>query len=191
MRNLVLLFLACCISTVSLAQTGLNKRSIEILPDSQLTITGDTNISKFSCSFNSELLPQNLEVTYSTNSSQIDLKNAVLVLNNNGFNCGNRQINNDFHSLLKTEEHPEIKLEIKRIILEDPSKAKADVIISIAGKQNRYTIPVRVVSQPATCFEGSLELDIKDFSLEPPKKMFGIIKVKDDIVINFNLSVEK
>lgn len=63
----------------------------------------------------------------------------------------------------------------------------AQVEISIAGKKKQYVVPMKIVSTPATCFEGSLQLDINDFELQPPKKLFGMIKVKEDIEINFNL----
>lgn len=190
MKKVVLLLLSFCFSALSVAQNNFKKKDIHILPQSQLTITGDTNISAFSCIFNPKKLPNSILVLHVNNPSEIQLKNAILVLNNEGFDCGNKQINKDFHSLLQTEEYPEIRLEVKKIRLEKDSKAKAEVNISIAGKQNQYSVPVRIVSEPATCFEGSLELDINDFGLEPPKKLFGMIKVKEDIQINFNLSVE-
>ncbi len=40
-------------------------------------------------------------------------------------------------------------------------------------------------------FKGILKLDIKDFDLEPPKKLFGMIVVKDEIEINFDLINKK
>lgn len=160
-----------------------------ILPQSQLLISGDTNISDFNCNFDSEMLPSDCAVTFTRKGNEVAFRNAILVLNNRGFDCGNKQINKDFHALLQTKEHPSIALELKKIDLKSPDSALAQVTISIAGEKKTYELPVKVLSTPETCFSGILELDINDFGLEPPKKAFGLIKVKEDIKISFNLTV--
>lgn len=179
------------VTSFSFGQGSSNQRTINILPESQLMITGDTNITDFRCSFDSEMLPSNCAVSFTRNGDGYSFKNANLVLNNLGFDCGNRQINKDFHALLQTEEYPSIELELKKIRLQGDESAIAQVVIHIAGKKNSYEVPVKVLSNPATCFEGKLKLDINDFGLQPPRKAFGLIKVKEDIEISFNLTVEK
>ena len=174
---------------LAIAQIPSHQKTLNILPQSQLLISGDTNISEFSCNFESKMLPSNCAVTFTDKGNAIAFRNAVLVLNNRGFDCGNKQINKDFHALLQTGEHPSIILELKEISLKTATSAVARVNIKIAGKEKLYELPVKVLSTPATCFEGKLQLDINDFGLEPPKKAFGLIKVKEDIEVSFNLMV--
>ena len=189
MRNPIFFILIFCLTGFSFAQSAVTQKTFMILPQSQLMISGDTNISDFSCNFDARMLPTNCAVTFHKNGDGIAFSNAVLVLNNRGFDCGSRQINKDFHALLQTEKHPSIQLELKKVNLRSPNQPSAQVIISIAGKKKVYELPVKVLSKPETCISGTLELDISDFGLEPPKKAFGLIRVKEDIKINFNLTV--
>lgn len=173
------------------AQNGNDNRTIKIMPDSKLTITGDTNISKFLCEFDSEMIPSTRKVKVSGNEDELDFENAILTLDNTGFDCGNRGINKDFHALIQTEEYPEISLELKKLCINTSTSATADLIITIAGEMKTYKVPVKIIDGDIPQYRGDLTLNINDFNLEPPKKMFGLIVVKEDIDINFNLNVEK
>lgn len=164
--------------------------TIEILPQSELTITGDTNINKFECNFDASCLEGNRKISFETQGSRISFKNAVLVLQNENFDCGNRPINKDFHSLLQTEIYPEILLELKQVFLKNKKTGTADVTISIAGIKKDYQLPVEIVKGKNLHFKGKLHLNINDFNLKPPKKLFGAIVVNEDIDINFNLTVK-
>src|SRR5690606_35331820 len=173
-----------------LAQNGIEKRTVQILADSELTITGDTNINKFQCGFDTKRLERSKEISFTKQGNNLKFKNAVLVLNNEGFDCGNKAINKDFHSLLRTNEYPTISLEVTELVIQNDSQALAKVDITIAGKNKNYTLPVNIADTPVDCFTGTLKLDINDFGLKPPKKMFGLIVVKEDIEINFNLTIK-
>lgn len=64
---------------------------------------------------------------------------------------------------------------------------EATVKINIGGKENTYLVPVTIDNTDTNRFAGKLKLDIRDFGLEPPKKFLGLIVIKEDIEINFNL----
>ncbi len=174
-------------SLMGWAQDGFVAKSIEILPNSELSITGDTNINKFGCDFNTFYLEQCKEIIYYKNGNHISFKNATLSLKNEGFDCGNKGINKDFHSLLNTEEYPKITLELTEITLDKADKGKACVKISIAGKEKAYFVPIDIIAAPTNRFIGKLKLNISDFGLQPPKKMLGLIIIKKEIEINFDL----
>lgn len=173
------------------AQNTADNRTIEIMPDSKLTITGDTNINKFLCEFDSDMIPSSRKVMVSRNQEEFHFENAILILDNTGFDCGSKGINKDFHELIQTEEYPEISLELKKLHINTPTRATADLIISIAGETKAYRVPVKIVDGDTPQYRGDLTLNINDFNLIPPKKMFGLIIVKENIEINFNLNVEK
>lgn len=169
-------------------QIGYKPKSIEILANSELSITGDTNINKFGCYFNTFYLEPSKDILYQKNAKNINFKNAVLTLKNKSFDCGNKAINKDFHSLLNTEEYPKITLEVTEISLEKINQGKACVVITIAGIEHTYVVPVTIVNGPINRFSGKLNLDIRDFGLKPPKKLLGLIIIKEEIEINFNLA---
>lgn len=191
MRNLLLCCMLLCFTPLCKAQDGFEEKKIEILANSELTITGDTNISKFKCEFDTRLLERIVPVIFQNNSGHIIFENAVLTLDNKGFDCGNKAINKDFHSLMQTNKYPQISLELLDIRMQSEELAYASIIIRMAGKQKRYTLPVDLFTSPLDSYRGKLKLNISDFGLEPPKKMFGLIVIKEDIEINFNLRIKK
>lgn len=190
MKTVLLYLLLLGFSALSYAQNGFQKKSIQILPESKLTITGDTNINEFLCAYNTSLIPQTGNMKFTGNPEEIRFENAILKLDNKGFDCGNKAINKDFQTLIKSNEYPEIELELKELCFKTNNQAIALITISIAGKQKDYKVPVIIKENPVAQYAGKLKLDINDFNLIPPKKLFGLIVVKEDIEINFNLIVE-
>lgn len=190
MKRLMLISLILCFTSFGVAQNNFEKTTVQILPGSHLTITGDTNISKFKCDFDTKSLERTKPIEFKVTDNHINFKNAVLKLDNRGFDCGNRAINKDFHELLKTEQYPEITLELTEVHMYDEKNASAHIKITIAGKKKDYALPIQINGTANKSFAGKLSLDIKDFGLEPPKKMFGLIVIKDEIEINFNLAVK-
>lgn len=187
MNRFILYCLVFLFSLKGWTQNGFVAKSIEISQDSELSITGDTNINKFGCDFNTFYLEQCTDVVYHKNGNTISFKNAVLSLKNEGFDCGNKAINKDFNSLLNTKKYPKITLELTEITLFKADKGNACVKIVIAGKEKVFVVPVDIVVAPANRFIGKLKLDIGDFGLEPPKKLLGLIVIKEEIEINFDL----
>ncbi|MFN4762406.1 YceI family protein [Gillisia sp. Q332] len=191
MKTILFFPLLLLFTMMGFSQNGTNNRTIKIKPDSKLTITGDTNISKFLCEFDSEMIPSTRKIAVSGNQEELHFQNAILILDNTGFDCGSKGINKDFHALIQTEKYPEISLELKKLCINTPTQAIADLIITIAGETKAYKVPVKIVAGETPQYRGDLTLNIHDFNLEPPKKMFGLIVVKENIEIKFNLKVEK
>lgn len=191
MKTILLYSFLLLFFTAGIAQNGSRNTNVNILPSSTLTISGDTNISAFTCAYDPEMIPSANKVKVTEKHDQLFFENAILTLNNKGFDCGSRGINKDFHTLIKTEEYPCILLELKKLTMDTPKSAVADVLISIAGIKKNYKLPVEIIEGEIPQYKGNLTLNINDFKLEPPKKMFGLIVVKEDIDINFNLNVEK
>lgn len=189
MKTVLLYLLLIGLSALSYAQNGFQKKSIQI-PESNLTITGDTNIKEFLCAYNTSLIPQTGNMKFTGKSEEICFEIAILKLDNKGFDCRNKAINKDFQSLIKSNEYPEIELELKELCFNTPNQPIAQITISIAGKQKDYKVPVIIKENPVSQYAGKLKLVINDFNLILPKKLFGLIVVKEDIEINFNLIVK-
>ncbi len=128
------------------------------------------------------------------------LTNAILQINVDGFDCGNQIMNKDFKNLLKEKEEPYITLQIKNIepsydfiVSREPGLSEigfARVEIALAGAKNEYLIPLNsfdeVISQ---YYMGQLTLNITDFQLDPPKKFLGLVKVEEEITVDFKLNL--
>lgn len=164
-----------------------NDLKVHISPKSTLYIKGTSNVNTFICAFDAAQLQDAKEIQYRKNGSSLHLEGAILQLQNTGFDCGNKGINKDFHQLLKTDQFPYIRLEVREIT-SAANSTKAMVTIEIANSKKDYVVPVTSPSM-ASVYEGKLCVDIKDFDLTPPKKMMGLITVHDEIEINFNLAL--
>lgn len=189
-QKMVRFVLICLIFTFTVSgwtQDVFFPKSIEISQKSKLSISGDTNINTFGCAFDTFYLEPCRDVFYKKAGSNIVFRNALLSLRNEGFNCGNKAINKDFHDLLQTKDHPRITLELTEINLSQNNKGMACVKISIAGRENTYFVPVQIFNGPTNRFVGTLSLNIRDFGLEQPKKLLGLIVIKEEIEINFDL----
>ncbi len=181
----------CMLLTVS-STTGTYKINVKIHPDSQLTIVGNTNINKFNCGFDSKTLEEPIPVEFRRKGDNIYFKKAKLKLNTYLFDCGKKLINKDFQDLIKAETYPDIYLILKEVIpsTTDKNLVNAKVDFKIAGKTKEYTVPVTYDGKDDLSISGKLQLNIRDFDLENPKKLMGLIKVDDVITINFNLHID-
>ena len=182
----VILLMVCSLN----AQNTFHKKSVQVLPSSTLTITGDTNIKDFTCNFDVSYLNKPQVIMAQKAADLISFQNAVLALNTKGFDCGSRAINKDFHDLIKSDRYPKILLDMKKVKLTSEKKGVANVDITIAGITRSYQIPVEIKNGLVSEFKGIMQLNINDFNLEAPKKLFGMIVVKDDIQINFDLKIK-
>ncbi|HUH47230.1 MAG TPA: YceI family protein [Arenibacter sp.] len=166
---------------------------VYIAAESRLKISGTTNINTFTCNFNTVEMMDPIRVRYVQTGSKYIFHKADLILDNQGFDCGNRGINRDFHGLLKSKEYPHILLRLKEIetVSTDTSYLNAVVDIEIAGRTNTYSVPVKFDQKENMCILGELKLNLDDFKLKAPKKVLGLISVHETITINFDLAVRK
>jgi len=165
------------------------KISINDLKESDLFIKGRTNVSTFTCLFDIAYLKECQEIVYSENTGEFSFKNAILVLDTHGFDCGSRPINRDFNTLLQTDEYPEVTIEVKKAQIVETG-AIATLAIGIAGKVRDYKVPVNITQILQTHFKGALQLNLSDYALEMPKKLFGLIEVGDEIEVHFDISAQ-
>lgn len=188
MRNIVYA-VVILLSAILNAQEDYSSITITNLNNSNLVIEGRTNICGFRCEFDADYLKENQEILVSKNETGLNFKNAVLALDTNGFDCGNKQMNRDFNALLKADSYPEIILELKTVETSNYTVI-ATAIIHIAGKTHLYKLPVIKTQTAETHFTGVLRLLLSDFELEFPKKLFGWIEVNDAIEIHFDIAAQ-
>ena len=168
------------------AQGDFEKEDIKILPESELIIAGSTNVNKFDCKFNIDLISDWKQIKYSQEDNFIHFNDLRLHLLTKGFDCGNKRMNADFQDLLICEKYPEIEIKINRIELFSKEYSKAYITVKLAGQVNNYNLPVHISQNH---FQGKFKMNIRDFGLEPPTKALGLIEVDEQIEVQFNLKV--
>lgn len=170
-----------------------HEKTIHISPGSQLKIIGTSNVKDFDCVFNIKNIDQPIPVIYREKGSSIFFENTTIVLENAFFDCGGKGINRDFHDLLKSKQHPEIHLSLKEIKNKSSKKNKVEAIVEmeIAGVSKLYAMHADIHRDEDLLISGILRLNISDFGLEAPKKMFGLIVVSEEITIDFQLLIKE
>ena len=162
--------------------------SVLITPESELVIKGTTNINSFKCKFNIKEINKPIPLYYNVVNDKIVFERARLVLDNECFDCGNNGMNKDFMKLLKSDEYPEIELQLREVNKNNGSHINALLELRIAGKSKSYHVPLIVKDKVDIFVSGTLKVDITDFNLEAPKKALGLIVVSDDVEIGFHLN---
>jgi hypothetical protein len=170
-------------------------------PGSKLSILGRTNVNHFQCKYTEAIQPDVMQVNVRATEDGLCFSNAYIRLQTIHFKCGPSQMNQDLQAFLKVKEHPHafirlLKLDISGEEMRNMSSQTALSLmeISLAGVTKRYQIPVSITHEGDEYgFAGSLELNICDFNLEPPVVMMGLIRVKEEVKVDFTLKacVEK
>jgi hypothetical protein len=165
--------------------------SVLITSDSELVIKGTTNINSFKCKFNIKEIDKPIPLYYQVIDDKMVFEKAKLVLDNECFDCGNNGMNRDFMKLLKSDEYPEIELQLKQVNKNNGSQINALLELRIAGKEKSYYVPLSLKDKEHIFVSGTLKVDITDFNLEAPKKALGLIVVSDYVEISFQLNFKE
>lgn len=169
----------------------INTTSVLIAPESELIIKGTTNVNSFQCEFNIKEINKPISLYYTIVDDKIIFEKAKLVLDNECFDCGNKGMNKDFMKLLKSEQYPEIELQLREIYKNNVTTVNALLELHIAGKAKSYYIPLSLKDKEHIFVSGTLKVDITDFNLEAPKKAMGLIVVSDRVEISFQLNFKE
>ncbi len=161
-----------------------------------IDINGETNLSNFHLSqVLDNRLYLNIEDTHwsrtADSSSMTEMHIPV-----KQFSTTNPLLYHDFLELLKVEEHPEIIIRIPKDQLENVfygSRAvDPKISITLAGTTHTYRIRCQVNSCNGRniFLRGEKEVKLTDFNIDPPVKSLGLIRVKNEVIINFGFNLE-
>lgn len=168
---------------------SMTKTKVKISSKSEVSICGKSNINSFRCTYNSNLLEEEIIVTsIKSTENIIYLNNARIAIKSNGFDCCHDMITKDLKKTLKADSYDNINIQLKEIEI-DNDNLTSRIEIEIAGKTKDYLVPMNF-NEKNNNVKGTLKLNIKDFNLKSPKKMFGMIEVKEHVDINFNLFLQ-
>ncbi|MFD2941434.1 hypothetical protein [Flavobacterium notoginsengisoli] len=143
----------------------------------KIEITGLSTVGKYNCS-NTFTIKDTVYVNcIKKNTFNTEIKMS-------DFDCGNKIMTKDLQGTVKVKKFPNSTVSISDI---KPSgkNYKCRLNFYITDKTLKYKDFILYNTDDK--IQGTLSLKFSDIELEPPVKMAGLIKVKDDIVINFSL----
>ncbi|OFX69567.1 MAG: hypothetical protein A2X12_01490 [Bacteroidetes bacterium GWE2_29_8] len=148
-----------------------------------------------------------LNIKIKTNIDEIEFKQ--IIKNNNALYCNqtlgkynitipvkefiapNKMIYDDFVEMLKGNEYPNISIYISKSILNFDTNRDTviypEMTINLAGvsKVDKTLCHVKKISSDSCYIYGEKKLLFTDFNLLPPTKLFGLVKVSNDINVKF------
>lgn len=178
-------FLAVVVIISGVYTGSAQKLQAEVQTGSKMEIHGSSNVNHFTCFFPAEEIES---LSFDFNKDAMLFRKAETRLPVATFDCGGSGINRDFRELLQEKKHPDVKINLRRIRLTSSKEALASIDLEIAGIKNNYHLPVSFQKkEDYFTTSATLPLNIDDFNLEQPRKLFGLIVVHKEIEITFDL----
>ena len=163
--------------------------------NSTLRVQGKTNVNKFTCNIK-QYAEKDTIICLGDASKAIrltgELKMDVL-----SFNCHSKMITNDFRKTIKADKYPMLiirflSLETMPILGNNTEAIKGWVEVELAGVVKKFQLIYSFAKGPSNQIqlEGGRNFSFSDFKLTPPKKLGGMIKIKDAFDVNFMLTLQ-
>ena len=154
---------------------------------SYILISGESNINQFNFTYD---LHKHALVEASDRSK--DSGQLELVLPIKDFKTSNPLMYDDFLQMMKESQYPRIVIGIPEnqlVSLEQQSNTVCPSMnITIAGITRTYKIDCSLMNcSENTLLIGSQKIMLSDFKLKPPEKLYGLVKVDDEITVNFSI----
>lgn len=164
-----------------------------VLPDSQLTIDGKTNVNAFKCAI-SQYKGRDTLVLHEggANVRPVFVKGSVS-LDASTFDCGMALMTSDFRKTIESKSYPFIVIDF--ISFErtprygDEERFKGIVKISLSGVTRLFEMDcaIEANSSGKIHLTGEKNFTFSDFNLQPPKRMMGLVKVDQSLSVGFHL----
>ncbi len=148
-----------------------------IINQIKIEILGNSTVGKYKCD-----CPHTFRDTiYLNSTTKNSLKSEISTDN---FDCGNKIMNKDLKTTIKVKKFPKSTVTITNI---KPSgnNYKCSLNFKITDKTLSYQN--LHLTNTKDFLEGTVAVKFTDLGLEPPTKMAGVIKVKNEFVIHFLL----
>ncbi|MBN1651219.1 MAG: YceI family protein [Bacteroidales bacterium] len=155
-------------------------------------IHGESNLSDFWLKYAGHIKLNLFENKIPADSSQTD---QVFELPINEFDAQNNQIKRNFKQLVRADEFPSIFIQFKEEFCKSEEHIekhkKGYVQIQIGGIKRLVEVQCQAekVSKTERLYKGLASIKLTDFGLIPPNKFFGLVQVKDTILITFEVLV--
>jgi len=109
------------------------------------------------------------------------------------FQCTNKFAYKDFLELLNEPQFPLLTVSIPQKTINRRETGDLvilhDVLLTIAGVSKKYDINCRIEynDNRVQVLIGSAKIKLTDLDIEPPVKTLGMIRIKNEIIVNFGL----
>lgn len=171
-----------------------------VQPQSMLQIQGKTNVNSFQCYCAPPASVVGFNAESSSETQKINFKKAALTVLTKSLDCRHKIMNRDMYQMLKAEHYPTITLSISQVLIPIHSinarwkltgPIATEAYLTLAGIKRKIDLLV-TISQPFSNiyrFTAKKSLLLTDFGLTPPTALMGMVKVKNEIILDIDLYI--
>lgn len=173
---------------------------VMVHPQSMLQIQGKTNVNSFQCYCAPPASVVGFNAESSSETQKINFKKAALTVLTKSLDCRHKIMNRDMYQTLKAEHYPTITLSISQVLIPIHSinarwkltgPIATEAYLTLAGMKRKIDLLV-TISQPFSNiyrFTAKKSLLLTDFGLTPPTALMGMVKVKNEIILDIDLYI--
>lgn len=154
-----------------------------IVNEKTISVSGQTSLGGFKCDYCDESYRDTLFIDSSRSHSDQELVFEIPV---QSFSCGNFLLNRDFRKTIKAEEYPKARIRVKNIRTKG-SNYSCDLSVDLAGKKLEYK--GLELKKDNGQLQSNLILSFEQLELSTPSKMGGLIKVEEELALEFRLGI--
>ncbi|GET31861.1 hypothetical protein PbJCM13498_07240 [Prolixibacter bellariivorans] len=170
-----------------------NARYSGVCQLAKVRIDGSTNVNQFHFYYRHVLTEGFSLAVLPAGSNSLDSLSFFIPIEH--IDASNPAMFDDFKELLKASKYPEIKITISDAellhIFTSRDVKNIPLNITIAGMTNDYVSPIEVVNNEENqlVVRGRTRIQLTDYNISPPRRFLGMIRVKDEVFINFEIKL--
>ncbi|MDO9376881.1 MAG: YceI family protein [Ferruginibacter sp.] len=160
--------------------------------NSSLQVAGMSNVNEFSCNIREYAAKDT--ITCSDEPAKTITLSGELEMDIMSFNCNSNVITKDLRKTLKAETYPTfnirfLSLQSMPALLRKTELIKGCLEVELAGVVKKFELNYTFTAIGAGYIKltGSHRFCFSDFNLSPPRKLAGLIKIKDEFDVSFQL----
>jgi hypothetical protein len=172
---------------------------ITVLPASVLTVEGKSTLRDWKCKaglVQSAITSQGEDPIRLVAGGEKAITAVELTIPIAKLDCSNGTMNEHMQKALKAKDNPAISFRLGTYDLKAAAagqKAALNGVLKIAGAEQPVAIDadVSVTPEGALKVSGSYAFAMTKFGVKPPSLMLGTMKVKDEVVVRFEMLLDR
>ncbi|SEG37403.1 hypothetical protein [Algoriphagus boritolerans] len=152
-----------------------------VITDQRVKVSGYTSLGKFNCDFSRVGMKDKLQLNSTGDLSTLEFKIPV-----KSFSCGNFLLNNDFRSTLKANEYPYALVTVSNFRLKS-GNVYCSMVLDLVGQKLNF--PDILLERNKEGMSANLILNFEMLNLSPPSKFGGLVKVENQLDLEFHLGM--
>jgi len=191
-RSLVLAQLALAPALFAWPTT---QTAIDLQPESKVWVEGTSSVRGYKCSavaLNATLQSAAGNAVQAILAGEKAVSGADLTIEAAKLECGNGTMNGHMRKAIKAEANPAILFKLTSYELTksaDTLRIEMTGDLTLAGAQKTITLQARAKDggNGTLLVDGTHELKMTEYGINPPKLMLGTLKVHDKVKVGFSL----